>query len=38
MNNEGDSPGTMSFSRCGEGEDITAPADALDLMAMMGTA
>jgi hypothetical protein len=36
MTNKGDSPGTLTFSRFGEKEDITAPADALDLNELMG--
>jgi hypothetical protein len=33
---EGDSPGTLNFSRFGEEEDITAPTDALDLNELIG--
>ncbi|UOY00683.1 hypothetical protein [Blastococcus sp. PRF04-17] len=36
ITNKGDSPGTLRFSRFGEKEDIEAPADAIDLMEMMG--
>lgn len=36
LTNSGDSSGTVTFSGFGETEDITAPADALDLMAVMG--
>ncbi|PZU43138.1 MAG: hypothetical protein DI571_10000 [Arsenicicoccus sp.] len=38
MTNDGDSAGTITFSRFGEEEEISAPADAIDLMAMMGGA
>jgi hypothetical protein len=38
MTNKGDTPGTLTFSRFGEEEDITAPADAVDLAEMMGGA
>ena len=34
----GDTPGGITFSRFGEEEDISAPADALDLEDMMGGA
>ena len=36
ITNKGDSPGTLTFSRFGEEEDITAPADALDLNELVG--
>jgi hypothetical protein len=36
--NKGDAPGTVAFSRFGEEEDITAPADAIDLAQMTGGA
>jgi hypothetical protein len=36
IENEGDSPGTLNFSRFGEEEDITAPDDALDLNDLAG--
>jgi hypothetical protein len=35
VTNKGDSPGTMTFSRFGEEEDIAAPDDAIDLAEMM---
>lgn len=35
---EGDSTGTLTFSRFGEKEDISAPEDAIDLTEMMGGA
>jgi hypothetical protein len=38
MTNAGDSAGTVTFSRFGEKEDITEPADALDLADLMGGA
>jgi hypothetical protein len=38
MKNQGDSTGTLTFSRFGEKEDITAPEDALDLAEAMGGA
>ncbi|MDK3255311.1 lipoprotein [Blastococcus capsensis] len=38
ITNEGDSSGTVTFSRFGEEEDISAPSDAIDLMEMMGGA
>jgi hypothetical protein len=37
ISNEGDSPGTLTFSRFGEEEDITAPDDALDLNELAGS-
>jgi hypothetical protein len=36
--NEGDQAGTMTFSRFGEKEEITAPEDAVDLEELMGGA
>jgi hypothetical protein len=36
LTNNGDSTGTVTFSGFGETEDITAPADALDLAQLMG--
>jgi hypothetical protein len=36
LSNDGDSSGTVTFSGFGETEDITAPADALDLTEVMG--
>jgi hypothetical protein len=36
MSNEGDSPGTLTFSEFGEEQDISAPEDALDLNELMG--
>jgi hypothetical protein len=36
ITNKGDSPGTLTFSRFGEEEDITAPTDALDLNELIG--
>jgi len=36
LTNNGDSSGTVTFSGFGETEDITAPADALDLTEVMG--
>jgi hypothetical protein len=36
LTNDGDSSGTVTFSGFGETEDITAPADALDLTEVMG--
>ncbi|HET6393346.1 MAG TPA: hypothetical protein VFG13_11050 [Blastococcus sp.] len=38
MTNEGDSTGTLTFSRFGEKEDISAPEDAVDLAEVMGGA
>jgi hypothetical protein len=38
LTNNGDSSGTVTFSGFGETEDITAPADALDLTELMGGA
>ena len=36
LSNSGDSPGTVTFSGFGETEDITAPAEAVDLAEVMG--
>ncbi len=36
MTYKGDSAVTLTFRRFGEKEDITAPADALDLNELMG--
>ena len=36
ITNSGESSGTLTFSRFGEEEDITAPEDAIDLNEMMG--
>ncbi len=38
MTNEGDSTGTLTLSRFGEKEDISAPEDAIDLTEMTGGA
>ena len=38
VTSDGDSSGTVTFSRFGEEEDISAPADAIDLMDLMGGA
>jgi hypothetical protein len=38
LTNKGDSEGTLNFSRFGEKEDISAPADAVDLTELMGGA
>jgi len=37
ISNKGDNPGTLTFSRFGEEEDITAPDDALDLNELAGS-
>jgi hypothetical protein len=37
INNQGDAPGTLTFSRFGEDEEITAPDDAIDLTELMGS-
>ena len=36
ISNKGEAPGTLTFSRFGEEEDITAPTDALDLNELTG--
>ena len=36
LTGEGDSTGTVRFTRFGEEEDVTAPADALDLSGLIG--
>ena len=36
ITNKGDAPGTLTFSRFGEEEDITAPSDPVDLEELMG--
>ena len=37
ISNRGEAPGTLTFSRFGEEEDITAPTDALDLNELTGS-
>jgi hypothetical protein len=37
INNKGESEGTLTFSRFGDDEEITAPDDAIDLTELMGS-